>query len=135
MVQILPREKNMTILKEMHEASCQSLVLFSSIELWCSGTSLYWGADSLMCCFSGECLTWGFDHLQRSVKMSLSGCLTSNFCSNNNTSLMLFFICSKHLLWCDTGSRYSKENDVSDPYIPFLCLFVKCFWILRNCKC
>lgn len=39
-VQILPKEENGTILKEMCEASCQSLGLFPSIELWCSGTSI-----------------------------------------------------------------------------------------------
>lgn len=40
MVQILPKEENGTVLKEMCESSCQSLVLFPSTELQCSGTSL-----------------------------------------------------------------------------------------------
>lgn len=63
MVQMLPKEENGTILKEMCEASCQSLVLFPDIELWCSETSLYWGA-LYMCSCSEKYLTQVFDHLE-----------------------------------------------------------------------
>lgn len=48
MVQILPKEEYGTIQKELCKASCQSLVLFSSMILWCSVWVVFLGNIQLM---------------------------------------------------------------------------------------